>query len=601
MFSAHLLLICVACAAAVPVPSYKDQAPPTEPPPPPPPSEEPPAPRAQPQLGLSSKSRQRQTGYTRGGAAVSSTGATQGAGSLDLAIDGPGGFKARSKALVNSGVSGAAVAAGNGGFKQKSESETVGTVGLQGLDISTSSRGAGKSFGTAGVTQKQGANGGVSGAARVGGKSGHAKVAGALKGSATSSSGLDATSSGDSKFKGANAGKTSVKFNVPSPDDALPSGVAPNIGVDSDSLLKQQGGAVGDASISTNGGTQGGGSLVAGLRAPGLQIDGSAAAKSGVSGAGALVGDGGFAQESIAGTSSSGRSDGLSVKSRSNGRGSAVGKVATRQGGSTSGGISGSIVTGLGTPDGKFSIKGKHKGAAKGSIGHSASTDGTGSFSAINAVGTDVKFDVPSPDLALPGQGGLPSAPADTPVFKLTSTSDILQKGGSQGGAAVSGAGSTQGSGLGTVDLDTPHLQLDGEVVANSGVSGTAGSQGHGLFGQDANARTDAIANADGIETRTRTGGRGVTEGRAATAQKTGANGAIKARRDIVAQLPGEALGVSLPKGKGKQAPAVRVGSKAQGTSASSSGHGASSSGDGRFKTENDRGTKVQLTDPLTG
>ena len=139
--------------------------------------------------------------------------------------------------------------------------------------------------------------------------------------------------------------------------------------------------------------------------------------------------------------------------------------------------------------------------------------------------------------------------------------------------------------------------------MANSGVSGTAGSKQRGQFAQVAKARTDATANADGIETRARTAGEGKTSGYAASAQKTGANGAIKARRDIAALLPADAVGgvAPVPGKKGQKPALVRVGSNAQGTTASSSGHGASSRGDGHFQTDNDRGTKVKLTDPLTG
>ena len=80
-------------------------------------------PELKPDFGFEIKSRQSQSGSSSGGASVSSTGASQGsvATTLDLSTDG---FRLDLGSVGNSGVSGSGVSLGDGGFQQKTQTES---------------------------------------------------------------------------------------------------------------------------------------------------------------------------------------------------------------------------------------------------------------------------------------------------------------------------------------------------------------------------------------------------------------------------------------------------------------------------------------------
>nr|UEK51768.1 CP19k-like protein 1 [Tetraclita japonica formosana] len=194
MLSARLL-VCVAIATAVPLPSGKRKATP---------------------CGLLTISNLTQKAITKGGAAVSSTGATQGSGSVRCITVTPVSVE-KLAAVGNSGVSGSGVSAGNGILKHIVTSGTVAKRTKDGFKAKSGTSGSGASGGGAGILQDAAANGGTKLeigelAVLTDGKN-LLKIKQVKKGSATTSSGHKASGSRESVFGVENRGGTEITLD----------------------------------------------------------------------------------------------------------------------------------------------------------------------------------------------------------------------------------------------------------------------------------------------------------------------------------------------------------------------------------------------------
>nr|UEK51769.1 CP19k-like protein 2 [Tetraclita japonica formosana] len=222
--SVRLLLVCVAVATAVPLPSGKLEPPTTKAPPTKPPT----LPYCD---DLKTISKLKQAGFTKGGAAVSSSSSTQGSASVKCIVRTP---KSQTKlnAAGNSGVSGAGVSASGGIYKQGVEAATEVKTSNEGVEVKTESQGTGGSAGGAAINQNAGANGGaklniVGVDLLKNGKLGLAVIKRVLKGGTTSSSGHKGSGSEDSVFKVANQGGTKIVFDKLTPPTLPPTKPAP--------------------------------------------------------------------------------------------------------------------------------------------------------------------------------------------------------------------------------------------------------------------------------------------------------------------------------------------------------------------------------------
>nr|UEK51777.1 CP19k-like protein 4 isoform 2 [Chthamalus malayensis] len=190
-----LILLCVAVALAVPTGNRR-------------------RPRPKPICNPSTLSKLGQKGHTSGGGAVSASTSTQGSGSINCVFKGPN-LKVDTGAAANSGVAGTGVSAGEGAFGQNVRAGS-GVKSVPGITkVTTGTAAGGATGGGAAVTNKAGANAGAKTSVEFGRRLKKIKILEKQERSGTSSSGHEASSTGDGTFSVDQKGKTVIKLKGP--------------------------------------------------------------------------------------------------------------------------------------------------------------------------------------------------------------------------------------------------------------------------------------------------------------------------------------------------------------------------------------------------
>nr|UEK51772.1 CP19k-like protein 5 [Tetraclita japonica formosana] len=173
------------------------------------------------------------------------------------------------------------------------------------------------------------------------------------------------------------------------------------------------------------------------------------------------------------------------------------------------------------------------------------------------------------------------------PPCDLKIVSKLKQAGITEGGAAVSTTGSTQGSGVIKCVFKSPTSVVKKAATGNSGVSGASISADNGAFKNLVEALTDVKTTKKGTKVKTESAGEGATTGKATTLQNAAANGA--------ATLTTAEIDL-LTSGKGL----FKVKEVKRGSATSSNSHKASGSGKSLFKVLNLGETELKLEGTLS-
>nr|UEK51775.1 CP19k-like protein 3 [Chthamalus malayensis] len=335
-----------------------------------------------PDLDIEVKSKQGQAGRTTRGGNVNSHGSTQGS------ADSKSGFKAgkkvtnRNNAAVNAGAAAQAASTDNGAFRQNAKSFSGAKTDKDGISVRTGNIGEGNTRGHSGVQQKTGANAGANKKQAIiitlpdGKKT--VRIVDSGKGSAQSSSGQEASSTGKGSFRALNVGGTDVKLN----------GVKPGIDLSIESRQKQAGVTSKGGAVSSQGKSRGAGSDRFKLKAVDLKLTEKGAGNAGTSAQAHSAGNGAFKQDAKAKTDIKSNKDGLTVATETGGRGKTAGDTQIAQGTAANGKADQKKDSRQ-----KYPVKSKHseQGSASSSSGHDASSSDHGSFQTKNKGKTTIK------------------------------------------------------------------------------------------------------------------------------------------------------------------------------------------------------------------